>query len=434
MMIRLKNVWVLAVIVAMLTAAFGMAQPRATAQNEVTLVVWDNWTREAEQAMIEQLNQEFQDAHPGVTIKREAYDTSDLTDTLPLALTEDTGPDVAMINQGYTGMGALVQAGLLLPLNDYADQYGWWDRYAAGLHGRNSFTADGKQLGEGNLYGVSNTAEVVGVYYHKDVFAELGLSVPTTYDEFETLLKTLKDAGKTPIVFGSLDGWPAIHEYGAIEHAFSTLDEIENFIYRRPGGTFDTPGNLTAAEKLVEYVKAGYFSEGFAGMDYDNATTSAFLNGDGVLWITGSWVSGTIIPQLGEDKVGFFLIPSALPDAKAPLAIGGVGLGYGIRATSKNPDLAAEYIDLVTGPRAAELLFQAGFLPAMAVDPSLLTEGTLTADVNNAWKTISTNNTVGHYLDWTMPNIAANIQELMGEQVSPADFVKTVEEEYQAGQ
>jgi raffinose/stachyose/melibiose transport system substrate-binding protein len=164
MVIKLRNVLGLAACVAMLAAAFGAVQTPVTAQGEVTLVVWDNWTREAEQAMIEQLNQEFQDAHPGVTIKREAYATDDLTNTLPLALTEDSGPDVAMINQGYTGMGALVQAGLLLPLNDYADKYGWWDRYAMGLHSRNSFTADGKQLGEGNLYGVSNTAEVVGVY------------------------------------------------------------------------------------------------------------------------------------------------------------------------------------------------------------------------------------------------------------------------------
>ena len=51
----------------------------------------------------------------------------------------------------------------------------------------------------------------------------------------------------------------------------------------------------------------------------------------------------------------------------------------------------------------------------------------------HAWETISSNNTVGHYLDWTMPNIAANIQELMGGQVSPEDFVKGVEQEYQAG-
>ena len=429
-MTSIKSLLTLSVVVAMLLA-FGMAGQSA-AQEKITLVVWDNWTRDAEQAMIEQLNQEFEAAHAGVTIQREAYDTSDLTDTLPLALSEDGGPDVAMINQGYTGMGALVQAGLLLPLNSYADQYGWWDRYALGLHNRNSFTEDGSQLGEGNLYGVSNTAEVVGVFYHKAVFEELGLAIPTTFAEFESVLAALKGAGKTPIVFGSLDGWPAIQEYGAIEHAYSTLDEIESFIYRRPGGTFDTEANLKAAEKMVEWVKAGYFSPGFEGMDYDNATFGAFLNGEGAMWITGSWMAGSIVEQLGQEPVGFFLVPPVNPD-NPPLNIGGVGLGYGIRATSADPDVAAEYIDLVTGPRAAELLFQAGFLPAVAVDPALLTEGTLTADVVNAWNTISTKNCVGHYLDWTMPDIAANIQELMAEQVSPAEFVSAVEKDYRAG-
>src|SRR5829696_432139 len=95
------------------------------AQDSVTLVVWDNFTRESEQEMIETLNAEFEAAHPGVTIQREAYETSNLTSLLPLALSESTGPDVSMINQGIANMGALVQAGLLLPLNDYADQYDW---------------------------------------------------------------------------------------------------------------------------------------------------------------------------------------------------------------------------------------------------------------------------------------------------------------------
>jgi len=33
--------------------------------------------------------------------------------------------------------------------------------------------------------------------------------------------------------------------------------------------------------------------------------------------------------------------------------------------------------------------------------------------------TISEQNAVGHYLDWTLPDIAADIQELMGGQVTP---------------
>jgi raffinose/stachyose/melibiose transport system substrate-binding protein len=168
---NLRRLLPLALILALVSAAGAVPlRTPAAAQEEITLVVWDNWTRDAEQEMIEILNNEFEAAHPGVTIKRATYATDDLTNILPLELASDSGPDVTMINQGYSGMGALVEAGLLLPLNEYADKYGWWDRYAMGLHSRNSFSADGKQFGVGNLYGVSNTAEVVGVYYHRDIF------------------------------------------------------------------------------------------------------------------------------------------------------------------------------------------------------------------------------------------------------------------------
>jgi raffinose/stachyose/melibiose transport system substrate-binding protein len=420
-----KLLFALFMILALLTVSF----LPASAQDDVTLVVWDNWTRESEQEMIDTLNAEFEDAHPGVTIQRESYDTSDLTDILPLAMSEADGPDVAMINQGFSGMGALVEAGLLLPLEDYADQFGWWDRYAMGLHARNSFTEDGMTFGEGHLYGISYTAEVVGAFYHKDIFEANGLTVPETWDDFVSAIETLSEAGVTPIVFGSLDGWPAIHTWGAIQHAMADLESLDDFMFRREGGTFDTDYNLESAQMFVDWAEAGYFSPGFEGMDYDGATTSAFLNEEGAMWITGSWMAGTIIDQLGEEAVGFFVIPS-VEDGAPPLSIGGVGLAYGIRATSENADLAAEYIDLVTGPHAADLLLEQGFLPAAEVDADTLEDGTLTKDVVEAWQTISSQNAVGHYLDWTVPNIAENLQELLGGVVTPEEFVADVEADY----
>lgn len=422
-----KRSLVLLVIVALLLPVW----PATAQDEEVTLVVWDNWVRDAEQEMIEILNAEFEAAHPGVTIQREVYATDDLTNILPLELSSDSGPDVTMINQGYSGMGALVQAGLLLPLNDYADQFGWWDRYALGLHSRNSFSEDGTQFGVGNLYGVSNTAEVVGVYYHRDIFESHGLEIPQTLAEMETLMNTLLAADVTPIVFGSLDGWPAIHEFSVLQGVYITLDELDAFMYKLEGGTFDTEANLMAAEKLVEWVDAGYFSPGFAGMDYDNATFGDFLNQGGAMWITGNWMTGSIVEELGEEPVGFFPFPS--DEAGVPAIVpGGVGLAYGVRASSEHADLAAEYIDLVTGPRAAELLFERGFFPATAVDESLLTPGTLTADMFDVWQAVGAANAVGHWLDWTAPNVDGNIQELMGKQVSPAEFVADVEADYTA--
>lgn len=423
-----RRAWVLAAAAALMAASIGV-----NAQDAVTLVVWDNFTRDSEQEMIETLNAEFEAAHPGVTIQREFYETSDLTELLPLALSESTGPDVAMVNQGISNMGALVEAGLLLPLDDYAEQFGWRDRYGDSLHRRNSFTEGAAQFGEGSLYGVSNTAEVVGVFYHKGIFEELGLEVPTTLEEFEAVAQAIQAAGQTPIVFGSLDGWPAIHEYGALQNVYTTGEALDSLIFRFEDATFEDEANLAAANKLVQWVDGGYFSPGFEGMDYDNATTGGFINQEGAMWITGSWMAGTIIDQLDAESVGFFLLPDAA-GSEVPLATGGVGLAYGIRATSTNADLAAEYIDLMTGPRAAELLFEQGYLPAVAVPEDQLTEGTLTADVVNAWNAISANNKVGHYLDWTLSydDIVADIQELMAGVATPEEFVASVQESYSA--
>lgn len=404
----------------------------AAAQETVVLTVWDVWTRDVENAMGEELAAQFEAAHPGVDVQRTAYLFDDLMTTLPLALSDEGGPDVAAVNQGKTSMGALVEAGLILPLNDYADQYDWWSRYADVLHARNSFSEDGSIYGEGNLYGVSNTAEVVGVYYWKQAFEDLGLTIPTTFEEFENLLQTIKEAGHTPLAFGSLDGWPAIHEYSAIQHPLSSVQAIDDFIFRREGATFVDDANLVAAQKLVGWVDAGYFPAGFEGMDYDNQTLQTFLNQEALMWITGSWMTSTIVEQVGEEGVGFFVIPPANPE-NPPLAIGGVGIPFGISARSANPDLAAEYIDFITSPEVSARLLEVGFLPAAPVDPAALTEGTLTADTVNAWNLISSANAVGHFIDWAIPidDINAALQELLGKQISPEDFVNQVQEAYE---
>ena len=174
--------------------------------------------RSEESKVIETLNAEFETAHPGVKIERETKVLADLQMTVKLALGETDGPDVAQVNQGRSDMGALVEGGLLLPLDDYIATYSWGNVFSSSVASRNSFTPDGKTFGQGSLFGVSPTAEVVGVFYNKGIFQANGWSVPTTFEDFETLLAEIKDAGITPISFGSLDGWNAIHEFSAIQH------------------------------------------------------------------------------------------------------------------------------------------------------------------------------------------------------------------------
>jgi raffinose/stachyose/melibiose transport system substrate-binding protein len=205
--------------------------------------------------VIETLNKEFEDAHPGVRIERTSKTQPDLTATVKLALSESDGPDVSQVNQGRNEMGAMVQAGLLLPLNDYANQYKWDERVSPSISSRNSFTEDGKTFGEGNLYGVSPTAEW-WVYYNKGIFEQNGWEIPTTYDEFTQLLADIKAAGVTPIVFGNLDGWPGIHEFSSVQHVLVDPEWLNDFVYGVNQASFDTPENQEAAGTMQEWVDA----------------------------------------------------------------------------------------------------------------------------------------------------------------------------------
>jgi len=398
-----------------------------------TLVVWDQFYRDVESNVMETLNAEFEQAHPGVKIERVVKTLDDLKVTLKLALSEPNGPDVAQVNQGRSDMGAMVQADLLLPLNDYSVQYGWANIFSTSVTSRNSFTPDGKTFGQGNLYGVSPTAEVVGVYYNKGVFAEHGWQIPQTFEEFEELLAEIKAAGITPISFGSLDGWNAIHEFSAIQHLLVTPEYINNLVYGVNNVSFDTPENQRAAEILLNWANSGYFTEGYAGIGYDDSNL-LFKAGNGAMTITGSWLAGELVTDT-DQQFGFFLLPPF--EGKSGMAIGGIGIPFAIRKTTDKADLAAEYLNWMVSPRAAELWAKAGMLPAMSLPESAGIEtDNLFGDTLKAWETINKNNAVGHYIDWATPTfydtLVAELQKLLGGMSTPAEFTAAVQKDYAA--
>ena len=400
---------------------------------ETTLVVWDQFYRDVESQVMETLNAEFEAAHPGVKIERVVKTLDDLKVTLKLALAEEDGPDVAQVNQGRSDMGAMVEAGLLLPLNDYASQYNWGERFSSSVASRNSFTEDGKIFGQGNLYGVSPTAEVVGVYYNKTIFDANGWTVPTTFDEFETLLATIKAAGVTPISFGSLDGWNAIHEFSAVQHLLVTPEYINDFVYGVNNVSFDIPENQEAARIMQDWVDKGYFTDGFPGIGYDDSN-KAFKAGQGAMTITGSWLTGELLTDT-DQQFGFFLLPANPGHTR--MAIGGVGVPFSIRKTTAQPDLAAEYLDWMISPRAAELWAGVGMLPAMPMAEGVTVEASpLFTDTMVAWNTINSENMVGHYIDWATPTfydtIVAELQKLFGKMTDPAAFTAAVQVDYAA--
>ncbi|MFO7585345.1 MAG: extracellular solute-binding protein [Anaerolineales bacterium] len=405
------------------------AQPSTDGQ-QVVLKVVDTMARDVDSKMMDDLNAIFEAEHPGVKISRESKSFDDMKTTARLLLSAADGPDVVMVNQGRADMGALVAANLLVDLTPYAQQYGWVDYMSPGIAARNSFSPDGKKFGEGNLYGVPFTSEFVGVYYNREIFEQNGIEIPKTFAEFEAACDALKAAGVTPIVFGSLDGWPTIHIFSEIHYNWVEQDWLDDFLYGRNNVSFAIDGNVTAAERLNEWIARGYFSEDFSGIGYGDST-NAFVAGQGAMMITGSWMASTFAEN-APGKIGFFLMPGLTENTKR-LSTGGTGLAMAIRQGSANADIAAEYINFLVSETAASAMAAIGYPTLRPVAPAADADA-LILDQVKAWEYMVENNLVGHYLDWASPTmydaINGALAELVAGRISPEEFAQKVQDEY----
>jgi len=391
----------------------------------VTLTVWDQEVRGGQRRQIAQLNDEFMQRYPNVTIKRVAKSFTDLNTTLKLAVSSDKAPDVVQANQGRPVMGQLVKGGLLRPLDTYASAYNWPGRYSQVLVDLNRFSPDAVTFGAGKLYGISQMGEIVGVFYNRDKVAQ----PPQTFAEFEKALADAKGKGDVPISFGNLDKWPGIHEFQSVQNLYAKPDQIRDFVFARDGASFDTPENQQAAAKLQDWVKKGYFTPKFNGVGYDPAWAQ-FGKGAGPFLIGGTWLLRDLEDALG-DKLGFMLMP---PDqsGEPAQALGGESLPFAITSKSKNPDVAAAYIDFLTNPNAAKVLVQTGNLPAMPTDAT--PSNPAGEDVFKAWSALSESDGLVPYLDYSTPQfydqITSAVQQLLAGRETPGQFTSGLQDDY----
>ena len=392
---------------------------------DVTLTIWDQEVRGGQAAQIKELNQAFLAKYPNVRINRVAKSFTDLNTTLKLAVSGPKAPDIVEANQGRPVMGQLVKGGLLKPLDAYAQAYGWKDRWAKTLLDLNRFSADGNTFGAGNLYGVSQQGDIVGVFYNKDKVD----AVPSTFAEFEQMLAKAKKAGEIPISFGNLDKFGGIHEFQTVQNQFASKDATRSFVFAKDNASFDTSENKEAATTLQDWAKKGYFTKDFNGTGSDPAWQQ-FTKGKGPFTIAGTWITSDALTALG-DKLGFFLMPGKEAGAQ-PVSLGGESLPWGITSKSKNADVAAAYIDFITNAKAADVQVETDNLPATqaTTEPSAPVQKEIFA----AWKQLSDTDGLTPYMDYATPtfydDFSGAVQKLLGGKLQPDAFTKDVQADY----
>jgi len=417
-------------------AAAALAVGLSGAAQAQTLVTWDDYTDVGQNAVIEQLNKAFVAAHPGVTINRTARTFDDLSMTLKLTVAAGNGPQVTKVNQGAADQGTMVKQKLLLPIDDYVKQYGWDKRFGEGVLARMQWSDSG-QFGEGKYYGVSGLGEMVGLYYNQKVLSDAGIAAPPkTFEELLADADALKAKGVPAFAIGTAKQHIALHMLTGMEQAHidaSSRKALDDVIYGR-GGTFKTQAALDAATLMQKWAKDGYFIDGYSGIAGNDAV-QLFVSGQGAFLLDGTWYFGDM--QTNPD-IHFMAVPAPAGVSK-PLTVGGIDLSWSITSNAKDKatqDLAAQYMDYMVSPEAANVWAAAGFFPSStptdesAVKSSLLKEGLA------MWKTITDNNALGHYADWASPTMLKtyddNMPHLLAGDMTPQAFVDALDADYQA--
>lgn len=263
----------------------------AAPSDETVLTVW-GWRTDAPwQKLMESFKAD------GIRIDYKGYKAEEYNQILQTGLSSSSGPDVVML-RSYGGLQTLVAGGGVAAL---AEDFPGLAKIPANL-------VDGVRSQEDKkIYGVPFQSVTANVVYNKTMFDELGLSEPTTWDEFIALNDALLAKKVTPMAAGALDSWilPIYRDlFGAAQYGgpefLAQLDDGSK--------TFEDAGYTKANQTLLDLTE--YFPKGFEGLSYADAN-SMFISGAAAMYPGGIWELPAFQKDMNGTELGLFTVPSA---------------------------------------------------------------------------------------------------------------------------
>lgn len=310
----------------------------ATAAQAQTLVMWgpEQITEPLVAELWNGIKADFEAANPGVTVEF-MPPTGNISDgAVQAAIQSNAGPDVMLTNSGIARVTTVVDAALVAPLTSAYAERGWDKQIYPWLYN------ELKSQRGGEIYEMPDGLDALGIWYHKDMFAENKWAIPGTYADFLTLMGQMKEKGINPIAIGPRTAGSAGHLFGNILQASSGKPVVGEALDGKLPWT--DPSIALGAVRLRELVDAGFIDKEMAALDLDGAARLWF-NKRAAMFVAGPWFTANA-RNAGYDltNAGFAAMPS---DIGSAMPTGGVGWSWMVPANSKQPELATKWIDFI---------------------------------------------------------------------------------------
>jgi raffinose/stachyose/melibiose transport system substrate-binding protein len=309
------------------------ASSAASADDVVEIDFFHRWPNEPKNTYFANLVDAFEKENPDIKVNVESVLNDAYKDKVKVVAGSDSAPDV-MFSWSGSFVEELAAGGNVMDLGEWlADNPDVKDRYYESQ--LDAFAVDGAQ------YGLPIGMHAKLFFYNKDAFDELGLEVPTTWDEFIDVLDAIEQSGAVPIEMGAQEQWPIAHYVGTLNQRVLAPEVFEGD-QSATDGEFTDPGYVEALERLDEL--SPYMNPDVTAVGHEIARNAWIAGEAPIMYMQGSEVN--YFEGIGFDY-GTFNFPSVDGGEGDPLQLTGAPEGFVVAANTEHPEESLRFLEFM---------------------------------------------------------------------------------------
>jgi multiple sugar transport system substrate-binding protein len=301
-------------------------------------LVLQGWSAGAVEApILEQVLEEFEAAYPNISVTFEPI-AGDYGAAMAAKFSSGDVPDVFYVDSSVAP--TWIDDALLEPLDPYIERSGFdtsvfYEGYLNAFKGP-----------DGAIYGLPKDGNTLAMAYNEQLLSDAGVTPPTTLEELDAAIDSLKGAGvETPLCLSA------------------SLDRALAFVYADGGGLFNADmtaaaiGSPESVAALQRYV--GWFAEGSGKRPADLGDDwcgKSLGEQHAAIIFEGGWLD----PYMAENYADVGYQWAEMPAGDAGQATLGFTVSYSMGVDSQNKDASWVLISYLTGPEGMQTWTEGG--------------------------------------------------------------------------
>lgn len=211
------------------------------------------------------------------------------------------------------------------------------------------------EMNNGHIYGMPITgfSGVMGVVYNKQVFEELKLEVPKTWEGFTKVCDKIAASGKTPLYLSGKDTWTI--QITPMIFLANALDENAEIVYDEilsgEKGLADVPEFKQALEDFQKLTNSDYVNKDYTVGTYEDSKAKLATGEIGMI-VSGEYAVTDIANKFPDAEIGMFPLP--YNDVEKFMTSKYV-FGLAVPKDSKNQETALEFLNYMSQPECMEV-------------------------------------------------------------------------------